>query len=88
VVAALLDGVDLVVVQPPGPLAPAVAGRLAAGVRQRSAVLLPTTRAWTDAPTTLTVAWGCLCRITDRPPHLCVPRRVVFMRLQRALGAV
>jgi hypothetical protein len=52
VVAALLDGVDLVVVQPPGPPTAAESRRLTARVRQRSAVLLPT-RTWERAGTTL-----------------------------------
>src|SRR5205085_11386217 len=34
IVAALLDGVDIVVAAPPGPVAPAVAGRLAARARR------------------------------------------------------
>jgi hypothetical protein len=40
VVAALLDGVDIVVAAPPGPIAPSVAGRLAARARQRGSVLV------------------------------------------------
>ncbi|GGM80485.1 hypothetical protein GCM10007977_097450 [Dactylosporangium sucinum] len=40
-VAALLDGLDIVVAAPPGPIAPAVAGRLAARARQRGSVLMP-----------------------------------------------
>jgi hypothetical protein len=52
VVAAVLDGVDLVVVQPPGPPTVAEGRRLAARVRQRSAVLLPTL-AWERAETIL-----------------------------------
>lgn len=54
VVAALVDGVDLVVVQPPGPPTAAEGRRLAARVRQRSAVLLPTL-AWERAETILHV---------------------------------
>jgi hypothetical protein len=41
VVAALLDGFDIVVVGAPGGIAPAIAGRLAARARQRGAVLMP-----------------------------------------------
>src|SRR2546430_11276252 len=41
VVAALLDGVDVVVAAPPGPVAAPLAGRLAARARQRGSVLLP-----------------------------------------------
>lgn len=40
VVAALLDGVDIVVAAPPGPIAPSVASRLAARARQRGSVLM------------------------------------------------
>jgi len=40
-VAALLDGLDIVVAAPPGAIAPAVAGRLAARARQRGSVLMP-----------------------------------------------
>lgn len=40
VVAALLDGVDIVVAAPPGPIAPATASRLAARARQRGSVLV------------------------------------------------
>jgi len=40
VVAALLDGLDIVVAAPPGPIAPAVAGRLAARARQHGSVLV------------------------------------------------
>jgi len=40
VVAALLDGVDIVVAAPPGPVATTVAGRLAARARQRGGVLV------------------------------------------------
>jgi hypothetical protein len=41
VVAALLDGFDIVVAGAPGTMAPAVASRLAARARQRGAVLMP-----------------------------------------------
>lgn len=41
VVGALLDGLDLVVAAPPGPVAAAVTGRLAARARQRGCVLVP-----------------------------------------------
>lgn len=41
IVAALLDGVDIVVAAVPGTVAPAVAGRLAARARQRGSVLMP-----------------------------------------------
>jgi hypothetical protein len=40
VVAALLDGVDIVVAAPPGPIAPSVAARLAARARQRGSILV------------------------------------------------
>jgi hypothetical protein len=41
VVAALIDGVDVVVVAAPGAVSASVAGRLAARARQRGAVLVP-----------------------------------------------
>jgi hypothetical protein len=41
VVAALLDGFDIVVASAPGTIAPAIASRLAARARQRGAVLMP-----------------------------------------------
>jgi hypothetical protein len=41
VVGALLDGLDLVVAAPPGPVAASVSGRLAARARQRGSVLVP-----------------------------------------------
>jgi hypothetical protein len=54
VVAALLDGVDIVVLAAPGPVAPAVVSRLAARARQRGAVLVPMGR-WSGAELTLEV---------------------------------
>jgi hypothetical protein len=41
VVAALLDGIDVVVVAPPGPVAAGLSSRLAARARQRGSVLVP-----------------------------------------------
>ncbi len=41
VTAALLDGLDIVVVRPPGPVAARLARRLAARARQRGSVLVP-----------------------------------------------
>jgi hypothetical protein len=52
VVAALVDGVDVVVAAPPGPVASVVAGRLAARARQRGCVLVPYGR-WSGADVTL-----------------------------------
>ncbi len=40
IVGALLDGVDIVVVAPPGPIAASMAGRLSARARQRGNVLI------------------------------------------------
>ena len=54
VVAALIDGVDIVVVATPGPVAAPVASRLAARARQRGAVLVPVGH-WPGADLTLTV---------------------------------
>jgi hypothetical protein len=57
VVAALLDGVDLVVAATPGPVGAQVAQRLAARARQRGAVLIPMGR-WPGADLTLEVVGG------------------------------
>lgn len=57
VVAALLDGLDVVVVAPPGPVAARVAGRLAARVRQHGNVLVPYGR-WAGADLALTTDPG------------------------------
>jgi hypothetical protein len=57
VVAALLDGVDVVVVAPPGPVPARVASRLAARARQRGSVLLPY-GGWEGAALTLTAESG------------------------------
>jgi hypothetical protein len=54
VVAALLDGVDIVVAATPGGVPAQVASRLAARARQRGAVLVPVGR-WTGADLTLSV---------------------------------
>jgi hypothetical protein len=51
-VAALLDGLDIVVAAPPGPIAPAVAGRLAARARQRGSVFVPV-GSWAGADLTI-----------------------------------
>jgi hypothetical protein len=52
VVGALLDGLDLVVAAPPGPVAAALAGRLAARARQRGSVLVPYAQ-WSGADVVL-----------------------------------
>lgn len=57
VLAALLDGFDLVVVAPPGPVDRRVADRLAARARQRGAVLVPY-GPWEGADLTLTAGPG------------------------------
>lgn len=57
VLAALLDGFDLVVVAPPGPVDRRLAGRLAARARQRGAVLVPYGE-WAGADLTLTAGPG------------------------------
>ena len=51
-VAALLDGLDIVVAAPPGPVARAVADRLAARARQCGSVLVPYGR-WQGADLTI-----------------------------------
>jgi hypothetical protein len=53
VVAALLDGVDVVVAAPPGPVAASLTGRLAARARQRGSVLIGCGR-WPGADVSLT----------------------------------
>ncbi|MEV0129966.1 hypothetical protein AB0H83_16080 [Dactylosporangium sp. NPDC050688] len=61
-VAALLDGVDIVVAAVPGTVAPSVAGRLAARARQRGSVLMPA-GTWAGADVTVTPvqqSWGGL----------------------------
>ncbi|GGL96604.1 MULTISPECIES: hypothetical protein [Micromonospora] len=57
VVAALIDGVDLVVTMAPETVAPSAAHRLAARARQRGSVLVPYGR-WTGADVTLQVVRG------------------------------
>jgi hypothetical protein len=57
VVAALLDGVDIVVAAPPGPIAPSVATRLAARARQRGSVLMSYGR-WDGADITFDAVRG------------------------------
>ncbi|MFY1637496.1 hypothetical protein ACN27F_30205 [Solwaraspora sp. WMMB335] len=57
VVAALIDGVDVVVVAAPAAVAPQVTGRLAARARQRGCVLVPCGR-WDAADVTLQVVRG------------------------------
>lgn len=54
IVATLLDGVDLVVVQPPADIAPQIATSLAARARQKGSILL-TTRSWPGADLALEV---------------------------------
>nr|WP_242625042.1 hypothetical protein [Krasilnikovia cinnamomea] len=57
VVAALIDGVDVVVVAVPGPVSGSIANRLAARARQRGCVLVPYGR-WDGADVTLQVRDG------------------------------
>jgi hypothetical protein len=57
VVAALLDGVDIVVAATPGPVRATVTGRLAARARQRGSVLVPYGR-WEGVDLTLAVTGG------------------------------
>ncbi len=58
VVAALLDGVDIVVTAVPGQVSSAMTGRLGARARQRGAVLLPVGARWPGADLTLEVVSG------------------------------
>ncbi|GAA4599905.1 hypothetical protein BJY16_003257 [Actinoplanes octamycinicus] len=57
VVAALIDGVDVVVTAVPGPVSASIASRLAARARQRGSVLMPF-GAWSGADVTLQVSRG------------------------------
>jgi hypothetical protein len=57
VVAALIDGVDVVVTAVPGPVSGSIASRLAARARQRGSVLMPF-GAWSGADVTLQVSKG------------------------------
>jgi hypothetical protein len=57
VVAALIDGVDVVVTTVPGPVPASIVGRLAARARQRGSVLVPF-GAWSGADVTLQVSHG------------------------------
>src|SRR5690606_35645740 len=57
VVAALLDGIEVVVVAPPGPVSDRTAGRLAARARQRGSVLVACGQ-WPGAELTLTAGPG------------------------------
>jgi hypothetical protein len=57
VVAALIDGMDIVVAAPPGPVAGRIASRLSARARQRGCVLMPYGR-WEGAEVTLAVIGG------------------------------
>nr|BFE75330.1 hypothetical protein GCM10020092_086310 [Actinoplanes digitatis] len=57
VVAALIDGVDVVVVAVPGQLSPSITSRLVARARQRGCVLMPYGR-WDGADVTLQVTHG------------------------------
>ena len=57
VVAALIDGVDVVVTAVPGPISASVASRLVARARQRGSVLVPYGQ-WAGADVTLQVMHG------------------------------
>lgn len=57
VVAALIDGVDVVVVAVPGPVSASIASRLVARNRQRGSVLIPFGH-WAGADVTLQVSHG------------------------------
>ena len=57
VVAALIDGVDVVVIAVPGQVSPSITSRLVARARQRGCVLMPYGR-WDGADVTLQVTQG------------------------------
>lgn len=61
VVEALLDAVDLVLVRPPGPVAPGIQRRLAARARDRGSVLVQVggaAGAWAEAPDLVVASGG------------------------------
>jgi hypothetical protein len=76
VVAALLDGFDIVVAGAPGMIAPVIASRLAARARQRGAVLMPY-GAWPAVDLTLDAtdpAWHGIEAGAPRLTHLWLPQ--------------
>ena len=85
VVAALLDGVDLVAVAPSGPVSAAVASRLVARARQRGGVLLPY-GPWPGADVVLETAGGGWEGL-DRGRGRLSRRRLVISRRGRGAAA-
>jgi hypothetical protein len=83
VVAALIDGVDVVVTAVPGPVAASIATRLAARARQRGSVLMPFGR-WDGADVTLQVTHGRWEGLTPGRGRL---RRRMVTVLARGRGA-
>jgi len=79
VVAALLDGIDVVVAAPPGPVPVALAGRLAARARQRGGVLVPYGR-WTGADVVLEATAGGWSGLGRGRGRLCRHELVVSRR--------
>lgn len=86
VIAALLDGVDVVVVGPAAQLTDADRRRLSARSRDRGSVLLPTS-AWAGADVTLTVEGGRWAGIGEGDGWLRAHRLRVARR-GRGVGAV
>ncbi len=87
VAATLLDGLDVVLVRPPGPVRPGAARRLAARARQRRAVLvvLAGPRGWPDgAGVRLAVDAGSWRGVGDGHGHLQGRRAVVVATGRRS----
>lgn len=85
VVAALLDGVDVVVAAPPGPLAPAITGRLMARARQRGSVLV-SYGAWQGADLTLDSRHGAWQGLGSGRGRLRCRRLTIVARGRRAVA--
>jgi len=87
VTAAMLDGMELVLVCPPGPVRAAVARRLAARVRERRAVLVVLARhsSWPEGPDVcLTVEGGAWQGVEPGHGHLRGRRVIVATGGRRA----
>jgi hypothetical protein len=87
VAGVLLDGMDVVLVSPPGPIRPGLARRLTARARERRAVLvvLPREGRWPEGPdawlTVETAAWE---GVEEGYGHLCGRRATVLATGRRA----
>jgi hypothetical protein len=86
VVAALLDGCDLVVAYPPAAVAPAIVRRLSARARQRGSVLVPVGSSWPGAELTLEAAGGTWYGLGRGRGRLRCRKLTVIVRGRRAAG--